>query len=679
MNNELTQVDFMFDLSPGDVIYDIETYPNVFTFTAIHSETGNTLIFEISDRKDDTRLLHMFISKLTSFKCRMVGFNNIYFDYPILHYIYQNATTVSVGEIYKKAQSIIDSKDRFAHIIWEDQRVVEQVDLYQIHHFDNISRATSLKALEIAMKSDFVEALPFDVGTNLNSDQIDKLIEYNMYDVEQTLKFYKLSRNKLKFREELSVKYGKNFANHNDTKIGKDYFTMCLENHRAGSCYKFVNGRKQVVQTVRHSINLGDVILPYIKFEISEFNRILDFYRRTNITQTKGVFIDLNCTIQGLELSFGTGGLHGSLKNTQLTSDDGYIIEDWDVASYYPNLSIVNNLHPEHLGDTFCKIYKDVYEQRKNHAKGTAENAMLKLALNGVYGDSNNQYSPFYDPKYTMAITINGQLSLCMLIEVLLRSSDVQLIQVNTDGLTIRYPQALKEWVHSVTTWWESVTGLQLENALYSRMWVRDVNNYMAEYSICMGGGYKCKGAYEVRKDPNDKNKDDWHKDPSMIVVAKVACEVLKNPSINIREKLQEISNRDPDIHQWILRCKLPRMYKLELDGVKHQNTSRYFISKNGGTLEKVMPPNGELGSYKRANGVLESTYQRVLKEVGNAWDERIHTKNKSKYEIRRTNLHAGWKVRMCNDIRNFSFDDLDMDFYVQEVEKLVNVFNLKT
>lgn len=45
------------------------------------------------------------------------------------------------------------------------------------------------------------------------------------------------------------------------------------------------------------------------------------------------------------------------------------------------------------------------------YAKGTPENAMLKLALNSVYGDSNNQYSVFYDPMYTMKITVNGQLS----------------------------------------------------------------------------------------------------------------------------------------------------------------------------------------------------------------------------------------------------------------------------
>ena len=106
----------------------------------------------------------------------------------------------------------------------------------------------------------------------------------------------------------------------------------------------------------------------------------------------------------------------------------------------YPNIAISNRVYPEHLTEKFCDIYEDVYNQRKSFAKGTAENAMLKLALNSVYGDSNNKYSVFYDPKYTMNITINGQLSLCLLAEKLLTIEGLKIIQVNTDGVTVVVP-----------------------------------------------------------------------------------------------------------------------------------------------------------------------------------------------------------------------------------------------
>jgi len=73
-----------------------------------------------------------------------------------------------------------------------------------------------------------------------------------------------------------------------------------------------------------------------------------------------------------------------------------------DLSSMYPNIAISNRVFPAHLGEKFCDIYQDMYEQRKSFGKGTPENAMLKLALNGTYGKSNDKYSVFYDPKFTM-------------------------------------------------------------------------------------------------------------------------------------------------------------------------------------------------------------------------------------------------------------------------------------
>ena len=44
-----------------------------------------------------------------------------------------------------------------------------------------------------------------------------------------TLEFYKKTVPMIEFREQLTNKYNRNFMNHNDTKIGKDYFIMRLE------------------------------------------------------------------------------------------------------------------------------------------------------------------------------------------------------------------------------------------------------------------------------------------------------------------------------------------------------------------------------------------------------------------------------------------------------------------
>ena len=86
------------------------------------------------------------------------------------------------------------------------------------------------------------------------------------------------------------------------------------------------------------------------------------------------------------------------------------------------------------------------------------------------------------------------------------------------------------------------------------------------------------------------------------------------------------------------------------------------------------MPPKGEMGAYKRKNGISDAYYYEVLESIEEGvHDERIHTKNKSVHEIRRSGIHTGWTVTICNDIRTgLDMSDLNYEWYVQEVEKLV-------
>ena len=660
------------------MIYDIETFPNCFTFFGIYQNQEFT--FEISDRKDERSMLVSFMNEIAKKQIKMVGFNNYGFDYPVIHFIYKNHKIITINDIYEKAMSIISNFDaRFQHIIWDNDQIVPQVDLFKIHHFDNKAKMTSLKVLEFNMRSDSVEDLPFPVGTILNDEQKDVLIKYNRHDVLQTEKFFYHSASQIMFREELSKKYNRNFINHNDTKIGKDYFIMILEENNPGVCYKVVNGKKTTVQTIREEIVLKDIILPYIKFERPEFTNILNFFKSKSIKETMGIFSGLNCmveqsfyiteadlifkpkttkkcSINNFRFDFGTGGIHGSVKKQAIYADKDYILQDWDVASYYPNLAIVNNFYPEHLGLDFCEIYKDVYEQRKRYKKGTSENAMLKLALNGVYGDSNNQYSPFYDPQYTMSITINGQLLLCMMVDQLLKIPNLELIQINTDGLTIKYPRLYTQTVCAIMKEWETLTGLTLENVEYSKMFIRDVNNYIAQD---VKGKAKRKGAYDFNLG--------WHQNHSALIIPKAASEFLIN---NTPVELYIRSHTD--LHDFMLRTKIQRSHTLLWGGDKVQNTTRYYISTDGDILEKLLPAAGPVGAFKRANGLLESYYQSILSEVGEHWDARIHTKNKSKYEERKTSIQQGWTVQVCNNIKDFTFNDLNYDYYIEKAIELI-------
>jgi len=650
----------------SDVIYDIECYSNIFTVVIYSPRKDQYLVFEISERRNDASRLDEIVRKIKQGRRRMVGFNNMGYDYPVLHAVLnfyrtnRSATWQQLCSVAKrKTDEIIgaDHFDRFKHLIWENNQLCPQLDLFKIHHFDNTARATSLKVLQFNMRSESIEDLPFDPNKPVDPKDFDALISYNQHDVQETYRFYLKTLDAIRFREKLSEKYGFNFINANDTKIGKTIFQTELEQHMGkGTCHYFTpDGERKPRQTKRRKIALSDVILPYARFERKEFQLVKawmekqvlkdatkDVFTRLDedqlgelvlhcdMTKVTGKVKNLNCIVDGFNFVFGTGGLHGCIDSATVESCDQKVIVDLDVVSYYPSLAIVNSIYPEHLGPEFCFIYKRLKEQRMTHKKGSPENAALKLALNGVYGDSNNKFSPFYDPQYTMAITINGQLLLCMLAEKLMRIEGLEMIQANTDGVTIRVDRTKVGEMETVCKEWEKITKLELESARYKRMFIRDVNNYIAEYE---DGKLKRKGAYEYDLD--------WHQNFSCLVVQKAA-----EANLVRGEDIGEFIRNHDDPYDFYLRAKVPRSSRLVIrsgDGEKTlRNITRYYVSNRGGHLIKIMPP--------------------------------LPKKPDKEREIA---VNKGWNVTVHDVIA--PLEDINYDFYVGEAEKLVNIVKKKT
>lgn len=663
------------------IIYDIESYPNHFSIDLKHPVTGQRWIFEINWIKNEVRELVNFLMWLRENDIWMVGFNNDGYDYPILHFIIENQRNINCLDIYRKSMSIIntDWNNRFTHVIWDRDRHVKQVDLLKVHHFDNVAKMTSLKKLEINMRMNSVQELPIKPGTTLSSEQTLTLLSYGSHDVDATTDFFHHSKNALEFREGLSEKYNKNMMSFNDGKIGNEYIIDALEKHMPGCCYDTSTGKKEKRQTHRARINFKDVIFPYIHFNHPEFQRILTWFQNNSIagTNTKGAF-KLDCTVEGFRFDFGTGGIHGSVNSQIVRSDDYWIIEDWDVKSYYPNLGIRNRLFPQHLSEKFCDIYEEIYELRKTFTKAQAENKMLKDALNIAYGKSNSLYSPFYDPQYTMAITINGQLSLCMLAENLIPGG-IQMIQANTDGITIKYPRQLKDWVHSVCHWWERLTKLELESIEYRNMYIRDVNNYIGEY---MDGEVKRKGTYchvIPMEDPNTQEKP-WHKNHSALVVPKAVCAHLLHGT-DVRQFIENHDNK----FDFMLSIKVPRSGVLvtsdQGDDTQVQNVCRYYISMMGQDLVKILPPTPKqikVGPQSVTTFLNKRGKEFIAKSHADHARARHHDYKLVKEEMvysqdRRFNQQSGWRVTICNEIEDFDIDEVEFTWYIKEAYKLIN------
>lgn len=685
------------------ITYDVETYPTIFTFYARHRATGKEWLFEISQRKNEWRTLCDWCQMLATSNVRGVGFNNLGFDYPLVHWIINRFESPTPQEIFNRAQEIINamhSGRRFDFLVWDRDQVFKQVDLFKIKHFDNTAKMTSLKQLEFNRGAHDIRDLPYKVGQHLTLDQIDPLIRYNRHDVLETEMFLKECDGDIALREALGEKYGKEFTNHNDTKIGEDIFIMKMEEVAPGSCYDRSGGRRQVRGTRRDKIVVNDIILPYVRFEHPEFNRILNWFREQVIVETKGTFTDVSAVINGFSYDFGLGGIHGSIESRIVRSDDDYVIVDLDVTSFYPNLAIVNRLKPAHLPDVFCDVYNEIFHERTQYKKGTPENMALKLALNGAYGKSNSEFSPFYDPQFTMTITINGQLSLCMLAERMLKIPECEMIQVNTDGLTVRIPRKYRHMLDVYWKEWEAVTGLELEEAVYSMMAIRDVNNYTA---VSTSGKIKQKGAYAWKAHRHNAGGVDvqWHQNHSQLIVP-MAAEAFLVHGIDIETFIR--CHMEP--LDFCIHAKAPRSNSIVAirDGVETemQSINRYYVSTEGVELVKIAPPakGAKVGTWKRKNGVSDAEYEAVLSEItgnvmyqeyiGNSyamlngqrvktdidgvpWDERIHTKAKSKHTERRTSFAKGWKVTVCNTMDDFDPTTINYDYYISEARKLVD------
>jgi len=264
-------------------------------------------------------------------------------------------------------------------------------------------------------------------------------------------------------------------GNYPDTKIGEKIFLMGLAELSGYSEKEISQGR-----TPRNYIHVEDCLIDDITFVSKEFQSVLSQYKKMVITNTKNEDETISCVFDGVKYDFGFGGLH-ALRAPGIYHN----LCDADVSSYYPNLAISNNFSPQHLGDNFCKVYKNLYDERKQYPKGSPESEALKLALNGTFGASNAPWSPFYDPLFTMRITICGQLILTMLCERLTLLRAAKIVMANTDGISVEILDRAKfDKVNGIPGVVKSALAVFLANR-FDVANADDCNNY-ACFLVCL-------------------------------------------------------------------------------------------------------------------------------------------------------------------------------------------------
>lgn len=468
-------------------VMDYETLSNCFVavFESVSSE--DVEVFVVHDLQNDIDALIQFLQRNIALDEWHVSFNGMGFDSQITEYILRNADQLmcmsgcEIAEwLYGKAQTIISKQDENAFLEFSPKDLqINQVDVFKLNHWDNPAKRSSLKWIQYTMDWRNIVEMPIHHSTQItNFKQIEQIIYYCKNDVSSTKNIMKLSKKQIALRKSLTEEYNINLFSASEPKISKELFAHFLSQKIGIKKYDL----KQL-RTKRDQIVVKDIILPYIKFQTATFQKLLKRFNEVIVypDQTKGGF-SYSIQYKGVKTDFGLGGIHGAKSKTIVDSTKDMIIMTSDVTSFYPNLAIRNGWSPAHLPKKeFCEQYEWFFDERRKISKKDIRNYVYKIILNSTYGLSNDKNSFLYDPEFTMRITINGQLSLAMLYEMLTERipGAVPLMQ-NTDGLETLIPKEHKELYLSICKEWEELTSLQLEHDTYSKIVLGDVNNYIA-------------------------------------------------------------------------------------------------------------------------------------------------------------------------------------------------------
>lgn len=541
-------------------IHDAETLINCFVVVFRDRDGDDRRVFIIHELQDDRNELYRFLHNEIF---ELIGYNSLDFDSKVLRYILEKCETLldwDARDIYRFAQELIAEKG------YQKGLQIAHRDLYRLHHFDNVAKATSLKWLQCHLGMDNIQDMPLDHDQVITTwEQIYTIIDYCDNDVITTKKllFHPKTQELIEVRDEMEHEYSIPCRNLSNASMGE---RILLD---------FIPGAMETNPLTPDPFKLERVIQPYIRFHTPQFQRVLDKMKKVVITpgDEDGEPFSFDTVFGGMKYTFGLGGLHAARPKSSWKD-----VWTMDVESYYPRFAIENEICPRHLGPRFTVGYDKLFQTRRTFPKGTNKNKALKEALNSAFGKSNSEYSKLYDPVMTFAITVNGQLLLAMLCEAVERLSAGKVVMANTDGIeVIPYDE---DKLRKIMDAWQKMTRLNLESDIYSHMLIRDVNNYIAKSKS--SGKLKQKGAYEVEKELN--------KDPSARIVPTVIQDWFKDDCENPVGFYYRPHMHKHELFFMFARAKTGKFVAVSKDGmstIELPKTIRYIITKTGYVLRK--------------------------------------------------------------------------------------------
>ena len=573
------------------IVYDIEVFPNFFHCTCKDTESNELYLFEISERKTQ-------ISELTDFflnKDRLFcGYNNHHYDDTLVNYIVdycslleQKHYVIAIQSIFNLSQTIISSEDgsieRYKK--WKYAKYFDSMDLLTMMFSSKLR--VGLKEMQLTMR--YHNVLEYDGNFNdyVNPKDYQKIIEYNINDVESTTNLLQRLANKgeIDLRLFIEEEYGFNALSMDSVKFGETILAkkVCEELH--------IDKRQlETMRSPMDNVPLKDVILPFIQYKNPKLQSVLEDMKKQVVSSKERKSYENKFVISNTRYSIGVGGIHSiNTPRIYVPKNDEYI-GHLDVASMYPSFIVQYGWFPTHLGKAGLDVYIQLYTERlqAKHSGQKLKNLALKLVLNSVTGKMQQETSWLYDPKSVFKIRINGQLILLMLVDILLQYN-CEIIQVNTDGVMFIAKKDQESDIMESVSKLEQLTKLSFEADRYEAFYQYAVNDYF---------GVTDKNEIEKRGMFITESILGKGLAPTIIPKAVIAY-LTKN--IPLEKTIRECN----DIYEFLMAQRVDKKFKVEYNNHYIQRINRYYASTNGYWLYKVKETEDGL------------SYENMLKKSG--------------------------------------------------------------
>lgn len=472
------------------IVCDVECYKNYFLVSFYNPENGNIRRFESRNGSSvDTLTIRKILKKFT-----VIGFNFLRYDILMI-------TALING--YKDLKAISDDIILNKVLPWQFENKYAAIQNHDI--IDLIEVAIGMGSLKIyggRLHSAKLQDLPYEPDTELTEEQMNNVADYCDNDLRTTYDLYKELQPQIELREKLSVVYGIDLRSKSDAQIAEAVFKSILNPPKTSKDEIGVPFFYTAPDYLKQAMPDLVKVIENIRFEPRE-----DGY-----LPTPDELANKMVKIGDMVYAMGIGGLHSTEKNLTIYCGDDEILEDRDVASYYPSMIINNSYCRRKIFPSFITEFKKIYDQRikAKHSDDKVTSDVMKIILNGSYGKFGSKYSVLYCPRSMIQVTLTGQLTLLMLIEALDKAG-IKTVSANTDGIVLHYKKDKAEIANGIIREWEKITGLIMEATPYKAIHNRDVNSYI---NVKMDNKTKTKGAYAL--DSLAKNP---HGDISVIAV----------------------------------------------------------------------------------------------------------------------------------------------------------------